>query len=99
MGRIIGTIGATLAVVAALATTAAAQGCDEARMSHATVPSVMGEDWFADGDWFEDQNEGDELDEDTLDDWSPTARLSAAITPSTWRAIGTPNGGEVITVD
>ena len=59
--------------------------------------SREGDDWFADGDWFEDQNEGDELDED-IADGSSAARLSAAITP-TWRPMGTPNGGEVITLD
>ena len=61
MRGIIGTIGATLAVVAALATTATAQDRDQGRTSYATVTSIMGTDW--EDDWFEDYEEGDQLDE------------------------------------
>ena len=62
MRRIIGTIGATLAVIAALAATATAQDRDQARTSYATVTSIMGADW--EDDWFEDYEEGDQLDQD-----------------------------------
>jgi prepilin-type processing-associated H-X9-DG protein len=70
MRRILGTIGATLAVVAALATTATAQDRDEARTAYATVTWIMG-DWV--DDWFEDYEEGDQRDENMLEGTSRSA--------------------------
>lgn len=43
--------------------------------------------------------EVDELDQDVFAGGCSAARLSAAITPSTWQATGSSNGGEVITPD
>jgi hypothetical protein len=47
--------------VADLATTATAQDRDEARTVYATVTSVMGDN---ESDWFNDYDQGDQLDED-----------------------------------
>jgi hypothetical protein len=129
MRRIIGTtIGATLAVIVAIAVMAASQHAGGVNNSmgegsvrfvgdgvaanagwrfqvlpyieqdnvyrlsgtdYATVTSMMG-DW--ESDWFEDHAEGDELDEDF-------GAATAVRTSSTWRALGTYNGGEVIAQD
>ena len=43
------------------APTATAQERDQGRTSYATVTSIMGTDW--EDDWFEDYEEGDQLDE------------------------------------
>jgi prepilin-type processing-associated H-X9-DG protein len=98
MRRITGTIGATLAVVAALATTATAQDREEARTSCATVTSIMG---HSEEEWFDDYEEGNELDEDIFED---TSRLASAgwdwivrILPFIEQENVSRSGGEVMT--
>jgi prepilin-type processing-associated H-X9-DG protein len=128
MRRIIGTIGATLAVIVAIAVVAASQHTGGVNSSmgdgsvrfvsdtlaanagwqvqilpyieqenvyrlsgadYATVTSMMGD---RESDWFEDYENADELDEDF-------GAATAVRTSSTWRALGTYNGGEVIAQD
>jgi prepilin-type processing-associated H-X9-DG protein len=128
MRRIIGAIGATLAVIVAIAVMAASQhtggvnssmGDGSVRLvsdsvaanagwqfqilpyieqesvyrlsgtDYATVTSMMGD---RESGWFEDYDEGDELDEDF-------GAASAVRTSSIWRALGTYNGGEVVAQD
>ena len=105
MRGIIGTIGATLAVVAALATTATAQDRDQGRTSYATVTSIMGTDW--EDDWFEDYEEGDQLDEQENLFTTGGANFAMgdgsvrfiAIAAQTWWAALSPSGGEVLGSD
>ena len=107
MRRIIGSIAAALALVAAIAVMAASQNAGGVNRSmgdgggdvsaslgspqsdYATVTSMMG-DW--ESDWFEDFEQGDGLDDDS-------GVATALRTASTWRALGTYNGGEVISAE
>ena len=108
MRRIIGTIGATLAIVTAMATPAGAQDAD----LNPGAPQVVGSAYAShvDGDGLGDETQdpdGGGLGSDWEDDWFEDYEegdldqefIAQSISPRTWWAALTPSGGESLGSD